>query len=423
MARRCILRWLLWSGLAAAGLLAAAALSSPLWLRPIAERQASAVLARPVAIGRLSLRPGDPLVLAAEDVVVGNPQDFPSGGEDEPFARIPRLTARLDAWASLRRREVVVPSVELERPRVRVVETGDGHGNYRLSPLAGGAAGPQLGTLTISGGRARVSLAGLGADFEVAFANEQGAAAEAEVDAPRLVAEVRGTYAGQPVEARFRGGAPLDLRDPARPWPFELHLANGPTRASAKGALHDPLNLRGATVDLQLAGPDIALLHPLTGVPLPATPPYELGGKLDYAEGRFRFTEVAGRVGRSDVEGTMTVAVRPERRPEVTAELRSRAVDLRDIAGLLGGTPGPPGTPGQTPQQHAQATRREAQARASPRLLPDQPLNVPKLKAADAHLVYRAPRGSRAGPCRSTTSRSKWTWWTARSRCARSPSG
>ena len=81
----------------------------------------------------------------------------------------------------------------------------------------------------------------------------------------------------------------------------------------------------------------MALLHPLTGVPLPATPPYELGGKLDYAEGRFRFTDVAGRVGRSDVEGAATVAVRPSQRPEVTAELRSRAVDLRDIAGLLGG--------------------------------------------------------------------------------------
>ena len=70
MARRRALRWLLWCGLAAAGLLAAAALSSPLWLRPVAERQASAMLERPVAIGRLRLRPGDPLVLTAEDVVV-----------------------------------------------------------------------------------------------------------------------------------------------------------------------------------------------------------------------------------------------------------------------------------------------------------------------------------------------------------------
>src|SRR5215210_4105121 len=151
MARWRALRWLLGSGLAAVGLLAAAALFSPLWLRPIAERQASAVLARPVAIGRLRLRPGDPLVVAAEDVVVGNPPGFPAG-EDEPFARLPRLTVRLDALASLRRREVVVPSIEVERPVLRVVATEDGRENYTLGSSAGpagGGAGPPVGTLTI----------------------------------------------------------------------------------------------------------------------------------------------------------------------------------------------------------------------------------------------------------------------------------
>ena len=392
MPRRRILRWLLWSGLAAVGLLAAAVLSTPLWLRPVAEWRASAMLARPVAIGRLRLRPGDPLVVTAEDVVVGNPPGFPAG--EEPFARVSRVVVRLDAWASLRRREVVVPSMELERPVLRVIAAEDGRENYSLGSSAGpagGDTGPPVGALTIVDGRARVSLAALRADFEIAFSTEEGAE-PGEGGAPRLVAEARGTHAGEPVAARLAGGAPLDLLDPSRPWPVELHLTNGPTRAIAKGALHDPLNLRGASVGLRLAGPDMALLYPLTGVPLPATPPYELGGKLDYADRRFRFTDVAGRVGRSDLEGTMTVALRPGQRPEVTAELRSSAVDLRDIAGLIGGGPGPSGTPGQTSRQHAQAARTEAEARASPRVLPQAALNFPKLERADVHLLYRAAR-------------------------------
>jgi hypothetical protein len=66
---------------------------------------------------------------------------------------------------------------------------------------------------------------------------------------------------------------------------MELHIEHGATRASAKGALRDPLRLRGASLGLLLAGPDMALLAPLTGVPFPATPPYELGGRLDHAEG------------------------------------------------------------------------------------------------------------------------------------------
>jgi AsmA family protein len=59
----------------------------------------------------------------------------------------------------------------------------------------------------------------------------------------------------------------------------------------------------GASVGLLLAGPDIALLYPLTGVPLPATPPYELGGKLDYTERRFRFTDVPGGWGGATSRG------------------------------------------------------------------------------------------------------------------------
>jgi Asp-tRNA(Asn)/Glu-tRNA(Gln) amidotransferase A subunit family amidase len=67
-------------------------------------------------------------------------------------------------------------------------------------------------------------------------------------------------------------------------------------------------------------------------------------------------------------------------------------VNLRDIAGLLGGEPGPPGTPGQTPQQQERAAQLRREERANPRLLPDEPLNLPKLRAVDAHLAYRAER-------------------------------
>ena len=205
------------------------------------------------------------------------------------------------------------------------------------------------------------------------------------------MAEARGSYADQPLTATLLAGGLQGLRDPSGAWPFELRLANGPTRASLKGTLQVPLNPRAAALGLLLAGPDMALLEPLTGVPLPTTPPYELGGKLDYREGRFRFTDVAGRVGRSDVEGRITVTQGPGQ-PELMAELRSRSVDLRDIAGLLGGEPGPPGTPGQTPEQQERATQVRNEARASPRLLPDTPLNLPKLRRVDAHLVYRADR-------------------------------
>jgi uncharacterized protein involved in outer membrane biogenesis len=388
MAQRRILQRLLWVGFGLAGLLAAAALSSPLWLRRLAEHQASAALGRPVEIGRLRLRPGSPLLLTAGDVLIGNPPGF--SPDEEPFLRIPRLTLQVEVWAYLRRREIVIPSVELDRPVARVASTADGLSNFTFglgADQGSGAAFPKVGALRISDGYARVSLAGLGAEFEVAISTNDAAGS----DDHAITAEARGTYVDQPMTATVLAGRLPGVGGSSSAWPVELRLANGPTRAVLKGTLQAPLDLRSAALGLLLSGPDLALLAPLTGVPLPATPPYELGGKLDYSDGRLRFSDVAGRVGRSDVEGTLAVTRGPER-PALTAELRSRSVDLRDIAGLLGGGPGPPGTPGQTPRQQERAAQAQREASASRRLLPDRPLNLPKLKGVDAHLTYRAER-------------------------------
>jgi uncharacterized protein involved in outer membrane biogenesis len=388
MTRRRILQRLPWVGLALVGLLVAAALFSPLWLRPLAEHQASAALGRQVEIGRLRLRPGSLMLLTAEEVLIGNPPGFPP--DEEPFLRIPRLTLQVEVGTYLRRREIVIPLVELDRPVARIVSTADGRSNFVFeigADRSGGAAFPKIGAMRVSGGHARVLLAGLRTEFEVAVSARDAAGP----DEHAIMAEARGTYANQPMAATLQAGGLPSLGGASSAWPVQLHLENGPTRAVLKGTLQAPLDPRTATLGLLLEGPDLALLAPLTGVPLPATPPYEFGGKLDYTEGRLHFTGIAGRIGRSDVEGTLT-AIRGSERPQLTAELRSRSVDLRDIAGLLGGGPGPPGTPGQTPQQQERAAQTHRETSASPRLLPDRPLNLPKLKGVDAHLTYRAER-------------------------------
>ena len=76
-----------------------------------------------------------------------------------------------------------------------------------------------------------------------------------------------------------------------------------------------------------------------------------------------------------------------KQRPTVAADLTSRRVDLDDLGGFIGSTPGKPGE-AQTPEQK----REHAQAAASPSLLPDQPFNIPKLKAADFQVKYRGQR-------------------------------
>src|SRR3546814_19125808 len=56
---------------------------------------------------------------------------------------------------------------------------------------------------------------------------------------------------------------------------------------------------------LDFRGNNIADLYPLTGVPLPPSPPYQIAGDLDYdrASGAIRFRHVDGRYGPSDIAG------------------------------------------------------------------------------------------------------------------------
>jgi hypothetical protein len=383
-------RWALWIGSGLAVLLlglgvAAFGFAGPI-LRPVLEARASAALGRPVTIGRLQVSLGRVTTAVGEDVIIGNPPGFPE--EVAPWlARIARVKVELEPLAWLRGDgPLVIPRIELERPVVEARQLEDGRANYLLD-IPGGdgpeAPGTRIGALVIREGQAHVVLAPLQADFAVRAATEEPPGGEP----PRILAEARGTYAAQPVEARLVGGGILTLRDADKPWPVRLDIANGPTELRLEGTLRDPLSLRGADLRLTAAGPDMALLRPISGVRFAATPPYRLTGRLDYERGRIRFMEAEGQIGRTDVSGGLILTLGGPR-PVLAAELRSRRVDLRDLGGFVGAEPGRPTDPGVTPE------RREALARAAadPRLLPDDPINIPKLLAADVHVDYSAER-------------------------------
>lgn len=392
--------WLIGLGIPVVALALLIALWDWDWFVPLAERRASAALGRPVHIAHLHVALGRTVKVRVQDLRIDNPEGFE---RDPPFAQAAGLTVRLDAMAFIRTRQVVIPSIELDRPVVQVLETADGRKNYSFdlgadepageeAPDEAKQAGPKIGELRIAGGTARVVIPRLRTDAQASVETRQPEGAE-----PQVVVEARGTYAAQPVTAQLTGGALLSLRDEERPWPVELRLANGATRMSLVGTIRNPLQLAGADLRLELAGPDMTLLQPLTGVAIPNTPPYQLSGRLDYAAARVRFRDIQGRLGRSDIAGTITVlptGVRGNDRPDVTAELRSRSVDLNDLAGFIGSQPTRPNTPGQTPQQRAAAARAEA----SSRLLPTTPINLPRLTAADVHLDFRGERIVNAAP-------------------------
>jgi uncharacterized protein involved in outer membrane biogenesis len=280
----------------------------------------------------------------------------------------------------------VLPTIAVDHPQVNATALADGRTNFVIKPVRTQAANsqpsppPSIGDVQITDGTAHVSDAKLKSDMVLTINTRAATSSEPEA----IVVEADGRYAGQKVTGRFVGGALLTLRDAAHPYPIDLHLANGPTTVSMVGTVENPVNFAGARVKLRLAGPDMAMLYPLTGIPIPPTPPFSISGNVDYVKPRVRFTDFAGRVGSSDLEGSITEDPGVGGKPDVTMDLRSHRVDLTDLGGFIGTPAGKKTTPGETVAQK----RILEHAAEKKTLLPTQTFDLPRLRAANIHLKY-----------------------------------
>lgn len=350
------------------------------WFVPLVNAQASAALGRRVSVRHLHVRLGRRTTAVVDDVVVANPPNF---APDPPLARVAHLTVTADVMAYLRQGRVVLPFIGVEQPVVAATVLRNGDSNAVVKPperKAKAGPAPEIGTLRIIGGAARLTDARHGTDVTARIDTQAAKGGRPET----IVATAEGSYAGQRVTAAFTGGAVLTLRDASQPYPIDLEMRNGPTRLTVKGTVSDPAHLKGSDVRVTMTGTDMSLLFPLTGIPFPRTPPFSLAGRLDYEKPRVKLRDFEGRVGSSDLRGTITEDPGAQGKPDVTMDLASRRLDLTDLGGLIGTTPGRQGTPGQTVAQKRELAKTEAKST----LLPDTPISMPKLNAANLHVTF-----------------------------------
>lgn len=350
------------------------------WFIPLVERQASAAVGRPVTIAHLHVRLGRVTTIVADDVAVDGTTQFP-----DKLATVKALTVAVELLPLLRHFQVVLPLIDLDQPTVKILGNASGDDNFSLSPSGRSSpskpvAGPQLGVLRIEQGRVHVDDSHFKALFDIAVETRNAPdpfKRPLPADQGQIVATGTGRYAGQPIAVHFVGGAILSLRDKTKPYPVDLKVDNGPTSVSLKGTIEQPLTFGGANLKLAFAGPDMSLLYPLTGVPLPVTPPYSITGKIDYSKQIVAFRDFEGRVGKSDLGGTISAV--PARIPTINADLHSHNVDLTDLGGFVGAKPAGPAAP----------VAKTAAKSTSGSVLPDTPISMPKIRAANIHLTYR----------------------------------
>ncbi len=350
------------------------------WFIPFVQSRASAEIGRPVTIQHLHVRLGRTIVIRADGITIANPKDFPA--DAPPFGATDEIEVDVAALHYLRHGEIALPLIVIRHPVFNLREAKN-QNNYMLNIAPAHGKPMKIGQITIDDGSASVILPSEKADFDLLARTDTAPADSKLFTGGVIIVTAKGRYAGAPITGKLMGGALLTLRDSSIPYPIDLHLQNGSTTASLTGTLDDPAHFAGAHLRLSFAGQDMADLYQLTGVPIPHTPPYSLTGRMAYAGGAFQFQNLVGRVGSSDLEGSISEAPGNPRR-KVVAHLTSRRVDLTDLAGFLGGTPGSEHTPGQTAQTRAKL----AKAAASPYLLPHTPINLPKINAADVDLTY-----------------------------------
>ena len=163
----------------------------------------------------------------------------------------------------------------------------------------------------------------------------------------------------------------------SQPYPFHLDIHAGRDRVQADGVLPKPFNLGSVEDEVKASGPNLSDLYPLIGVALPSTPSYDLAVHLVRQDKKFVLTKVRGRVGESDLEGSMTLD-KPADRRTVDADFTSRRLVFADLLAVIGGGP------------KAKVSATAPAPTPVGRILPDAPLYKDRLRAMDAKLRYRA---------------------------------
>jgi uncharacterized protein involved in outer membrane biogenesis len=264
--------------------------------------------------------------------------------------------------------EVVLPEVRLTEPRLVLEKNGKGQVNWEFAAAEKDTKDepaniPEIGLLAIEDGkllyRDPISEIDVSVSSGIASARQQF-----------IKIQGRGRYEEAKLKIEATGGSLSELKEKKTPYPVDIELALGETLITAKGTVKNPAQFEDPDLNLTLKGPDLSELQPLLGVSLPKTPPYRLSGQVTRKGEQWKVGNFQGGVGSSDLSGSLAYSTR-DRRPFLQADLASKKLDMKDLAGFLGADP--------TPKKEE-----------SKRLFPDTPYDPQALRAGDADVKLRS---------------------------------
>lgn len=270
--------------------------------------------------------------LTADRVRIGNP----SWAQEPAMAEVRQVTFSIRPLSLLRKR-VVIPSLALDAPQLLLLRLEDGRNNWTFAPRkAQNEWRFDVQRLVLSKGSLQledaVTRSKLRADITTL----------PEDSAPyRIGWRLDGTYRDEAVTGNGRAGRVLSLREEDAKFPIEADLRFGKTSVVAKGTISHPSRQAQVDLQLKLAGVTMAHLYPLIHVVLPETRPFVTEGRLTGKPGQagadWSYEDFTGKVGASDLSGTIRFRARKgQRRGLLEGSVVSSYLNFNDLSPLVG---------------------------------------------------------------------------------------
>src|SRR5262249_54874615 len=141
-----------------------------------------------------------------------------------------------------------------------------------------------------------------------------------------------GKLRGVALKVKGGGGGLLRLVDESTPYPLRLEGSLGDSRAKVAGTVTGVGGPANLDADMTISGSNLAPLGDVLHLSLPATKPFSVAGRLERRGDDWRFRQVKGKVGASDLGGDFSVNIGGQR-PMIEARLQSKNLDIADLGG------------------------------------------------------------------------------------------
>ena len=288
--------------------------------------------------------------------------------------------------------KVDLPRIALFEPQIGLQIEPDGRRTWALSrDTSDASATPRIGALTVDRGTLKYRASEQGADMTALFTlDPESTASQAGTAQLPLSYKVAGKWNNEPFTANGRTGGVLQLsRDLTQSFPVEVNAQAGKTTLKAKGSVENLQEFSGLNATFDIQGRNLEELYKLAGVVLPSTPPYKLRGQLSKRGQVWDVTQIQGVLGKSDLAGEMSFDT-AQKTPLLTGKVRSKLLDFDDLRPVIG-LPVKSVVAGTgTAKTSASPAQRAVPANTQRKVLPTALLDLVKLKAMNADVIYSA---------------------------------